>query len=107
MKLRVRYISGGNRNPVEGALPFLAVGDEIRKTKVKLPSGTVATLVELDFVPELHPGLSEVRQRYLFIPAGRENADFLVLAAEGSLEAMKNQEDTIQAIFASYGGTGK
>jgi hypothetical protein len=107
VKLRVRYISGGNRNLVEGALPFLAVGDEIKKTKVKLPSGTVATLVELNFVPELHPGLSEVRQRYLFIPAGRENADFLVLAAEGSLVAMKNQEDTIQAIFASYGGTGK
>ena len=107
VKLRVRYISGGNRNLVEGALPFLAVGDEIEKTKVKLPSGTVATLVELNFVPELHAGLSEVRQRYLFIPAGRENADFLVLAAEGSLVAMKNQEDTIQAIFASYGGTGK
>ena len=107
VKLRVRYISGGNRNLVEGALPFLAVGDEIKKTKVKLPSGTVATLVELNFVPELHAGLSEVRQRYLFIPAGRENADFLVLAAEGSLVAMKNQEDTIQAIFASYGGTGK
>ncbi len=107
VRLRVRYISGGNRNPVEEALPFLAVGDEIRKTKVKLPSATVATLVELNFVPELHPGLSEVRQRYLFIPAGRENADFLVLAAEGSLVAMKNQEDTIQAIFASYGGTGK
>ena len=51
--------------------------------------------------------MPEVRQRYLFIPAGRENADFVVLAAEGSLVAMKDQEDTIQAIFASYGGTGK
>ena len=107
VRLRLRYISGGNRSPLEGTLPFLAVGDEIEKTKVKLPSGAVATLVELSFVPELHPGLSDVRQRYLFIPTGRENADFLVIAAEGSPEAMKSQADTIQAIFSSYGGMGR
>jgi hypothetical protein len=41
----------------------------------------------------------------LFIPTGRENADFLVIAAEGSPQAMKNQADTIEAIFSSYGGT--
>jgi hypothetical protein len=107
VRLRVRYISGGNRYPIEGALPFLAVGDEIRKTKVKLPSGIVATQVELNLVPELHPGLSAVHQSYLFIPAGRENVDLVVLAAEGSPLAMTNQKDVIQAIFASYGVTSK
>jgi hypothetical protein len=104
VRLRVRYISGGNRNPVEGALPFLAVGDEIKKTKVKLPSGIVATQVELSFVPELHPGLGDVRQRHLFIPTGRENADFLVIAAEGSSQAIESQANTIEAIFSSYSG---
>jgi hypothetical protein len=104
VRLRVRYISGGNRNPVEGALPFLAVGDEIKKTKVKLPSGIVATQVELSFVPELHPGLGDVRQRHLFIPTGRENADFLVIAAEGSSQAIRSQANTIEAVFSSYSG---
>jgi hypothetical protein len=89
---------------VEGALPFLTVGDEIRKTKVRLPPGIVATQVELNLAPELHPGLSDVRQCYLFIPTGRENADFLVIAAKGSSQAMKSEADTIQAIFSSYGG---
>ena len=104
VELRVRYISGGNRNPIEGALPFLAVGDEIKKTKVKLPSGIVATQVELSFVPELHPGLSGLRQRHLFIPTGREKADFLVIAAEGSSQGMESQTNTIEAIFSSYSG---
>jgi len=58
--------------------------------------------VELSFVPELHPGLSDVRQRHLFIPTGRDNADFLVMAAEGSSQAMESQTDTIQAMFSSY-----
>jgi hypothetical protein len=105
VRLRLRYIPGGNRTPPEGTLPFLAVGDEIKRTKVKLPSGAIATLVELNLVPELHPGLSEVSQRYLFIPAGRENGDLLMIAAEGSLQAMTSQADTVQAIFSSYTGT--
>jgi hypothetical protein len=107
VRLRARYISGGNRNPVEGALPFLAVGDEIRKTKVRLPAGIVATQVELNLAPELHPGLSGLRRRYLFIPMGREKTDLLVLAADGSPLAMTNQDDVIQAIFASYRETGE
>ena len=70
----------------------------------KLPSGIVATQVELSFVPELHPGLGDVRQRHLFIPTGRENADFLVIAAEGSSQAIESQANTIEAIFSSYSG---
>jgi hypothetical protein len=45
----------------------LAVGDEINQTKVKLPSGAIATLVELNVVSESHPGLPDVSQRYLFV----------------------------------------
>ncbi len=107
VRLRLRYIPGGNRTPLEGTLPLLAVGDEIKQTKVKLPSGAIATLVELNLVPESHPGLSDVSQRYLFIPTGRENGDFLVIAAEGSLQAMTSQADTVQAIFSSYAETDR
>jgi hypothetical protein len=107
VRLRLRYIPGGNRTPLEGILPLLAVGDEIKQTKVKLPSGAIATLVELNLVPESHPGLSDVSRRYLFIPTGRENGDFLVIAAEGSLQAMTSQADTVQAIFSSYAETDR
>ena len=67
-----------------------------------MPSRIAGTLVELNFVAELHPGLAALRQRHLFVPAGREGMDFVVLSAEGTPEAIKAQNDMIQAIFASY-----
>ena len=99
--LRARYLPSANRSPVEASLPFIAVGDEMKKKTVKLPSGKLATLVELNFDAALHPGMQNLSQKELFIPIGPEDGDFIALSAEGTPEAMQSADETITAIFAS------
>lgn len=107
--LRVRYLTGANHSPLESALPFKAVGDEIEKTPVKLLSGNLATMVTMTFMPALHPELGEnLAQRTLFIPSGHDNDDLIVVTAEGMPDQMKSADATITSIFASFdvaGGT--
>lgn len=100
--LRIRYLSGGNRNSIDSSLPFVAVGDDVRKTSVKMSSGKIATLVDMSFMPALHPELGDnLAQKVLLIPSGRDDGDLLVLAAEGMPAAMKSEDATISSIFAS------
>jgi len=103
--LRIHYLPDANHNSVDAFLPFVATGDEIKKTLVKLSSGKMATLVEINFMPALHPDERDLAQKQLFIPSGEKNADFIVLTAKGAPEAMKIEDKTISSIFASCQGT--
>jgi hypothetical protein len=98
--LRLRHVVGGAKSPQE-ALPFVAVGDQERRQAVTLPDGTVATMVEFQFLAEAHPGMDNLWQRHLLVPAGKDGADLLVVSATGNQAAMVSQEKGIRAIFAS------
>ena len=95
-------IPGGNHSSIDAALPFQAVGDTVTKTPVKLPSGKIGTMVDMNFVPAQHPELTCFAQKALFLPAGVGDGDLLVFTAEGTPDAMKSQDSEITSIFASY-----
>ena len=101
IQLRLRYLAGANHFPVETSLPFLAQGDDSSKTQVKLPSGTIATMVDLHLLPASHPGVENVSQKLLFVPMGRDQGDLLEIEVSGSTDAMTSLTHEVPAIFAS------
>ena len=102
VQLRVRYLPQGNHNSIDSELPFQAVGDEVTKTPVKLPSGKIGTLVTMNFVPAQHPELgANTAQKALLIPSGPGDTDLLIVSAQGSPDAVRSSDDTISSVFAS------
>lgn len=48
-----------------------------------------------------HPGMNNLRHRYLLIPTGKDGADLLLLSATGTPEAFRANDRILQGIFAS------
>ena len=103
---RIRLLPGA----AEGAddyLPVTSAVDQVRRRAVTLPSGLAATLVDDTLVAVAHPGMTNLRQRFLLVPTGKGGEDLLLLSATGSAAAMERQNKALTAIFASVAADDK
>ncbi len=97
--LRVRYLAGGAK-VAEEYLPFFATGDVVRRHAVTIHDAP-ATLVTVHFLAALHPGMTNLAQQYLLVPAGAKVADLLLLSVGGDALAMEKVGALVQGVFAS------
>lgn len=102
LALRVRILSG-RAGSAEDVLPVTSAVDIVRRRAVRLPSGLTGTLAEYALAPVAHPGMTNLRQRFLLIPSGKNGADLLVISASGTVGVMAARELLLNAIFAGVG----
>jgi len=98
LTLRIRVLPGASAN-ADNYLPVTSAVDAVRRAVV-LPSGLAGMLVEYALAPVAHPGTTNLRQRFLLIPAGKNGADLLLVSASGTAEAMAARGRLLDAIFA-------
>nr|MDQ2732396.1 hypothetical protein [Armatimonadota bacterium] len=101
--LRVRYLPGAAK-AADDQLPFTAPGDSAERQNVSLPSGMTGTLALYQLTPAAHPGMTNLRQRYLLLPAGADKSDLIILSATGTATAMTTHSREIEGVFASVKG---
>ena len=97
---RIRLLPGA-AGSYDDYLPVTSAVDEVRRQSVTLPSGLSATLADDTLAAVAHPGMTNLRQRFLLVPTGKGGGDLLLLSATGPAEAMEKQDKTLTAIFAS------
>jgi hypothetical protein len=99
LTLRVLYLSG-TPDP-SGLLPAVSTIDTVSATAVSAPGFAKGVVYGYNLSAPAHPGMTNLRQRYLAIPTGNKGADLIVLAFEGTAAAFKQEESVIDAIEAS------
>ena len=100
--LRVRVLPNV-ASDVQDYLPVTSAVDGVRRRAVRLPSGLTGTLAEYALAPVARPGMTNLRQRFLLIPSGKNSADLLLISASGTVGAMAAREKLLDAIFAEVG----
>ena len=98
--LRVRVLPGGAGNS-EDYLPVTSAVDDVRRRAVVLPSGLSGTLAEYTLTPAAHPGMTNLRQRFLLISSGTGGADLLIVSASGAAGVMEKWGRVMDGVFAS------
>ena len=98
--LRVRVLPGGAGNS-EDYLPVTSAVDDVRRRAVVLPSGLSGTLAEYTLTPAAHPGMTNLRQRFLLISSGTGGADLLIVSASGAVGVMEKWGRVMDGVFAS------
>ena len=100
VRIRVRFVPGGSKD-IDDLLPFAAIGDSVERHPVEWtgPANTLLVLCQLE--PRAHPGVTNLRQRHLLIPVGKNGADMLLISASGSAAAMQDQNQAITRMFGS------
>ncbi len=101
VSLRVRYLTGGARD-ADSNLPFTSATDVVNRRAVSLPSGLIATLIEMELAVVAHPGTNDLSRKYLLVPFGPDNRDLVLLEATGTAAAMKARREDVEAVFASF-----
>jgi len=100
LTLRVRILSGA-MGSAEDYLPVVSAVDAVHRRSVMLPSGLIGTLAEYALAPAAHPGMTNLRQRFLLISSGKNGTDLLLVSASGTGAAMAARETLLDAIFAN------
>ena len=96
--LRVRVLPDA-ASSMEDYLPVTSAIDRVRRRTVRLPSGLIGTLAEYALAPIAHPGMTNLRQRFLLIPSGENSADLLLLSASGTAGAMGKWGKVVDGMF--------
>jgi len=100
VNLRVRYIVNGSAGADQN-LPFTSTIDSKSQTRVLLASGIEGTLYDFMLDPAAHPGELNLRQTYLFVPAGPKKNDLIVVSVSGRPEAVGSLRGTVVAMASS------
>ncbi len=100
VRLRVRYLPGA-ASAANQYLPVASAIDASSLMPVTLSDHTAATLATFDLADAAHPGMTNLGQRFLLIPTGKDNGDLLLLSASGTPQAVKANDALIKAVFAS------
>jgi hypothetical protein len=87
----------GDLDAVKGMLPVTSVGDTA-KVDASEWNGAPAWQVDFTLSGTAHPGLTELRQRYVIAPA---KGGFVVLAIKGTSEAFEKGGAGVKAILES------
>jgi hypothetical protein len=93
--LRLRLLPGAAKR-AESYLPFFAAGDVVTRRAVTV-DGALATLVTARCIAAQHPGMVNLAQAYLLMPAGD---DLLFVTISGDPASMDKLAPTVQAVFA-------
>ncbi len=98
VRLRLRYLPGGAKSP-QDYLPFAATIDTIEKKNITLPNGTAGTLLDYDLAAAAHPGMTNLRHRYLLIPTGQDKSDLLLAGRYRHTRSSQNQRQNAKRHF--------
>ena len=102
---RARVLPGAAQS-ADDYLPVTSAVDVVRRRAVTLPSGLAATLADYSLAAVAHPGMINLRQKFLLVPVGQGGKDLVLLSATGTPGAMEKQDKTLEAVFASVAVAG-
>lgn len=104
ISLLVRYVPGGASSQA-AQMPATSTIDDASHEAVSASGFAAGVQYDYMLAAAAHPGMTNLRQRYLLVPAGDSGADLIVLAFTGSAPAFRVQRPLIQAIEASVAVT--